>query len=250
MDLFPRIPPAVASRLGHYVYVYVDPADGSVFYVGKGQKGRAVAHLKADEKRRIAIRIRSIRVGGNEPRIEILAHGLPDAITALRLEAAVIDLLGIENLTNAIRGWRGESLGRTPLADIVAHYTRRHPVFTEPAILIRINKLYRFGMSEQELYDVTRSAWRVGKRRDDIKLALAVYHGVIRGAYRISGWLPAGSTFNSRYGGRNVRRPGRLEFVGTLADDAVRRRYLHKFVGDLFAQGNQNPVRFVTGKRG
>ena len=59
--LIPRIPPAVARKLGHYVYLYVDPTDDSVFYVGKGKNGRALAHLRADEKKRIAKRIRKIK---------------------------------------------------------------------------------------------------------------------------------------------------------------------------------------------
>ena len=29
-----RIPPEVAEHLGFYVYLYVDPRDGKVFYVG------------------------------------------------------------------------------------------------------------------------------------------------------------------------------------------------------------------------
>jgi len=41
-----RIPGAVARKLGHYVYVYTDPRDGRVFYVGKGKGQRALALIK------------------------------------------------------------------------------------------------------------------------------------------------------------------------------------------------------------
>ena len=41
----PRIAPAVARKLGYYVYLYVNPIDESIFYVGKGKGGRALAHL-------------------------------------------------------------------------------------------------------------------------------------------------------------------------------------------------------------
>ena len=37
---------------------------------------------------------------------------------------------------------------------------------TEPVILIRINRLYRPEMTADELYDATRSSWKVGTRRD------------------------------------------------------------------------------------
>lgn len=32
-----RIPRPVAEKLGHYVYLYVNPLDETVFYVGKGR---------------------------------------------------------------------------------------------------------------------------------------------------------------------------------------------------------------------
>ena len=35
MDI-PSIPNSAASRLGFYVYLYVDPRDDQVFYVGNG----------------------------------------------------------------------------------------------------------------------------------------------------------------------------------------------------------------------
>src|SRR3970282_1632388 len=90
-----RVSKAVARKLGYYVYLYVNPLDSSVFYVGKGKRGRALAHLAADGKKRIAKVIASIRTAGKEPRIEILAHGLRDEDTAFRVEAAAIDLLGM-----------------------------------------------------------------------------------------------------------------------------------------------------------
>ena len=92
---FPRIPPAVARKLGFYFYLYVSPLDESVFYVGKGKSGRALAHLRAHEKKEITKVIKEIRAAGEEPRIEILAHGLRSAETAHRVEAAAIDLLGL-----------------------------------------------------------------------------------------------------------------------------------------------------------
>jgi hypothetical protein len=131
-----------------------------------------------------------------------------------------------------------------PVADVVAHYSHKPAKIKEPGILIRINKLYRYGMSPVELYDATRSAWKVGPRRDDAKLAFAVYEGVIREAYKITGWFEAGSTYAHQHAGRAVSRPGRWEFVGVIADDRIRKRYVNRFVG--FAPGAQNPVSYVN----
>ena len=41
-----RIPASVQQKMGYYVYLYIDPRDGSVFYVGKGKGERALSHLK------------------------------------------------------------------------------------------------------------------------------------------------------------------------------------------------------------
>src|SRR5437762_11584608 len=106
-----QIRPEVAQRLGYYVYLYVDPRTGKAFYVGKGQGSRALAHLSASaESRKVAV-FRELTEAGLEPRIDVLAHGLRDEETAFRIEAAVIDLLGFDDLTNEVRGWRSVQTG-------------------------------------------------------------------------------------------------------------------------------------------
>lgn len=243
----PRIPLAVARQLGFYVYVYVNPLDESVFYVGKGKGARALVHLDASEERAVAATIREIRAAGAEPRIDILAHGLPSPAVALQVEAAAIDLIGVDNLANAVRGWRGAKFGRMPLSELAAHYARRPANIREPAILIRINRAYRFGMSDVELYDATRSAWKVGpRRRSQAKFAFAVFEGVIREVYEITEWLPGGSTFNSFRNGQRTDRSDRWEFVGTIAEEVIRSRYINHHVGHLFAKGAQNPIAYVN----
>lgn len=239
-----RLSRAVAEKLGHYVYVYVNPIDGRVFYVGKGQGGRALAHLKPSD-RSVQRKIREIQAAGLEPRIDILAHALPDAHTALKIEAAAIDLLGVETLSNAVRG-HGVKVGRMPIGELVAHYARRRARIVEPSMLIRVNRLYRFGMSDAELYDATRSAWVVGSQREKVELAFAVYEGVIREVYRVTSWLPGGSTFNQRFDGRRHAGASRWEFVGVIADEAVRKMYRDGYVGHLFPAGAQNPIAYVN----
>jgi len=241
-----KIPRAVASKLGYYVYLYVDPSDDSVFYVGKGKGARALSHLNTQERKSVTSAIRRIRASGSEPRIDILAHGLPSEDVAFAVEAAAIDLIGVHNLTNAVSGRGKAKYGRTSLAQLIAHYTKRKAAITEPSILIRINKLYHFGMTEAELYDATRSAWRAGERKDKARYAFAVYEGIVREVYRITGWLPGGSTFAAQNQGRRRQRPGRWEFVGTLAEDRVRQRYVNSYVGHLFPKGAQNPIAYVN----
>jgi hypothetical protein len=247
----PRIAPAVAKKLGNYVYLYKNPLDGKVFYVGKGTNKRALAHLRAGEKMKITKKLKAIRAAGEEPRIEILAHGLPTPDVALKVEAAAIDLLGLKGLVNAVGG-HGATYGRMPIEEVIAHYTRRKVKVREHVILIRINKLYRYGMTDAELYDATRSAWRVGPKRSEARYAVAVFEGVGREVYKITQWLPAGSTFNTRRDTLGLTKRDRRvkwEFVGIVADEKIRKRYINHYVGHLFAQGAQNPISYVVPPR-
>lgn len=247
--VIPKILPAVARKLKYYVYLYVDPRDDKIIYVGKGKGNRALAHLaeppKGAAERELTKRIKKIRAEGMEPRVEFLVHGLANEETALQIEAAAIDLLGLDGLANAVGGYHATSYGRMALEDVVAHYARKHADIREPVILVRINKLYHHGMSDIELYDATRSAWKVGKRADDIEFALAVFEGVVREVYAIAEWVEGGSTFNGRWRGRRTDRSDRWEFVGTIADDKVRKRYVNRYVGHLYKQGSQNPITYA-----
>jgi hypothetical protein len=245
MEGTPRIPRDVARRLGFYVYVYVNPLNGRVFYVGKGKGQRALSHLQDTKTSRKTATLAEIRRQGKEPEIEILAHGLKTAEAALRVEAAAIDLVGLPTLTNEVRGWRSIGLGRTPLRELVALYRKKPVTVREPALLIRVNRLYRPGMTAAELYDATRGIWRVGPGREKVKYAFAVFEGVVREVYEIQGWFRAGSTFTTRRDLGGSHR-GRWEFVGRLAPNRIRDRYVDRYVGYLFTRGAMNPIAYVN----
>lgn len=116
-----------------------------------------------------------------------------------------------------------------------------------PAILIRINKLFRYGMSAIELYDATRGIWRIGNARAKAKFAMALFEGVVQEVYEIQGWFPAGSTLSTR---GDLRSQSRWEFVGRIAEDSVRSRYRMRSVRQYFPPGAQNPVRYVNVREG
>jgi uncharacterized protein len=242
-----KIPVSVAKKLGNYVYLYVDPRDQRIFYVGKGKGQRALAHLTAPEEKAVSTVIEGIRDAGLEPQIEILIHGLPSGEVALQVEAAVIDLLDISTLANEVRGWGSRSYGRLPIHDLVAQYQHKQVQIEEPSILIRINKNFRYGMTSADLYDATRASWKVGrKRREAVQLAFAVSHGVIREVYSVADWFPAGSTFNGRFENGQDLRSERWEFVGAIANDSIRSKYHNGYIGHIFTQGAQNPISYVN----
>jgi hypothetical protein len=124
-DSLSRIPADVARRLGYYVYAYVNPINDTIFYIGKGKGKRVLSHLQDTSKSDKVAALRQIATAGRQPAIHIMAHGLKDEETALRVEGAVIDALGLPSLTNRVRGWKALEFGRTPLREIVAHYRRR-----------------------------------------------------------------------------------------------------------------------------
>lgn len=241
-----RIPPEVADQLGYYVYLYVNPFDDHVFYVGKGKGSRALNHLEdTSESRKVEI-IRSIRSLEEEPRIEILAHGLKSEREAELIETAAIDLLGVKSLSNRVRGYGSRELGRFPLRQIIAMYRPDPADIKEPVILIRINNTYRHDLSADELYDATRGSWVVGERRESAEYALAVFRSVVREVYKIHKWAPGGSTFYKTDVHPGPHPSDRWEFVGKVAPSGIREKYVDKSVAHYFSPKSQNPIKYVN----
>jgi len=239
-----HLPPSVAERLGNYVYLYIDPRNDRAFYVGKGQNERVLAGFTEAETHRARI-VQELRDYGLVPRLEILAHGLKDEETAFRIEAAVIDLLGLEGLTNKVRGFQSLQFGRMTLDELIGYYAAPAVTIDDPVLLIRVNQLYRHKMSEHELYEITRGIWRLGERRHRAQYALAVFEGVVREVYAIEEWHPALTT---QYSTRDLSKrdvDGRWEFVGKAASEEVRTKYKLHSVRAYFLRGNQNPVIYV-----
>ena len=121
-------------------------------------------------------------------------------------------------------------------------------LFVLQEILINIAKTFRTDMLAEELYDYTRSAWRVNDKivKSDCgpEYAFAVYQSIIREVYKIAGWLAGGSTM--RVAGRlSMIESNRMEFVGRIADGAIRKKYVGKSVDKYVKKGSQNPIRYV-----
>lgn len=235
-------PPEVKETLKSYVYLYVDPSNNCPFYVGKGRGNRAFAHLGDTDESRKVERIAAIRASGKEPRIEILRHGLTDDQAAL-VEAAVIDCIGLDHLTNAVSGQHSRSFGRVSVDDVLLAQTAPKADIDKPCILITINRLYRSGMTDIELYEATRGIWKVGRRREEAKFAMAVFQGVIREVYEIECWHRAGTLLYSTRDATEFAKSGRWEFEGQVARE--RSRYVRTSVRHLLKGSNQNPIRYV-----
>ena len=240
--------PGMAEKLGHYVYLYVDPRDGKVFYIGKGKGERCLDHLYEDDDHPKVKRVREIFAAGLEPRIEMLAHGLGTEQEAYNIESAAIGLLGLEHLTNRVVGKDSLRFGRKGLSELEGYYAAKPVEITDPVILIRVNQLYRHSMPSAELYDITRGVWVLSaERASRMKYVFAVYEGVVREVYEPEKWLPALTT---RYPNRTDLVPddakGRVEFIGRPAPESIRQKYL---LGDVTAYTKvslQSPCLYIN----
>ena len=110
--------------------------------------------------------------------------------------------------------------------------------FDKPTAIIKINRLYRDGMDEKtEVYNAVRGWWRL--RLDvakNVKLVLAVAHGVVRGVYKVSDWVASTDPADA----------DRIGFVGVPAEKAEHDKFINRSVRSLFSKGAANPVKYFN----
>lgn len=239
-----KFPPSILSELKNYVYMYSHPITGEVFYVGKGKGNRVFSHLKDQSETAKTKYLKRLKEEKLEPKIEILIHGLDKEETALRVEAAIIDLIGRDNLTNVQKGYKSRTFGRLNIRQIVSMYQKEPVTIDEKAIGIRINSLYYPTIPPHELYDVTRSQWRISlSRAQKVDYAFAVYQGIIYEVYQVKAWFEAMETYNSL---GHEKLEGRFEFIGKIAPEDIRTKYLYKSIAHYFKRGNANPIYYFN----
>lgn len=117
---------------------------------------------------------------------------------------------------------------------------------TEPALLIRIAKLFKPRMSGTAVYEATRGVWVVSERRDAVKYALCVANGTVQEVYEVGTWQPAGTASYTTRPRNQVTVAGRWEFVGKVAAPYIRNKYVGRSVAHYFRRGNVNPINYVN----
>lgn len=108
----------------------------------------------------------------------------------------------------------------------------------EPVMAISIGGQYPYAKNDRDLYHATRGAWRIDRRRAEMaEYAFAVYKGVIKEVYKIDEWRPASPELYGILqwlaGRQDDDSPvegddTRSEFVGTLAPESIREKYVGK----------------------
>lgn len=117
---------------------------------------------------------------------------------------------------------------------------------SEKAILVRINQLYRESMSAEELYEATMGVWKVGIRWEEADYAFTLFQGEIKEIYKINSWLPAGTYEYKSRPRSDVEIEGRWEFIGSLAEDKMRKKYIGRTVRNYLPQGMVNPIVYIN----
>lgn len=237
-------PPGVTEKVGHYVYVLLDPrtSPSIPFYVGKGCGERAFAHARDALKHSVSTdkldRIRAIHGAGLDVQLLFVRHQLDEA-TALAIEAAVIDLLGhfrSEVLTNAVSG-HSHACGLCSAEDMIERYAAKPLTLTESALLLRISRRWSRGMADEDVYAAARSAWRVSiSRARRAKHILAVANGIVRGVYVNAEWRRCESG--------KPQDEGRWEFDAEPAPASL--EWIGGSVRDELPDFGQNPVRYLN----
>lgn len=228
-----------------YVYGLRHPETGGYFYIGKGEGDRVFAHIKEAE---VGIKdtpklntIRKILNEGLYPEIDIIRHGL-DEDRAFLLESTIIDVLGVERLTNAVKGHGSGEFGIMSARDLNNEYSRGKADINFPAIIIKINRNFAYRMPEERLYEVTRNSWVVGEKRNKATHAISVANGVIREVYKIHKWEKA----KIGTGGEDLTKSRRWEFFGEPDYNPEKQNLKGHTVDHLQSRGAQNPIRYVN----
>jgi hypothetical protein len=154
--------------------------------------------------------------------------------TALEIESALLDFLGLENVTNIVSGHGSSDRGIMTVEEIEMLYNAE-PLETDlPVLLITINRLFRRDMSEEELYEATRKAWKIGERRNKARSAVSVCRGLVREVYRIESW------------NRSSESKDRWECVGEPAGEEIRNNLRGRSVREYYKTGSANPIKYVN----
>lgn len=224
---------AVIEKIGYYVYVLKDPRNSEIFYIGKGIGNRVFQHIigaieteHQSDKLNLILEIQNT---GNQVEHYILRHGLTED-EALMIESACIDLIGLDILTNKVKGHHSWDEGLKTIDEIVQYYDAKTITITEPAIIININRKYKRFMNKEELYQATRSAWKLGMKKKKAQYVIASYRGLVREIYEIEAWHQVGD---------------RWEFVGKVANNEIGEKYRNQSLANYIKKGNQNPIKYT-----
>ena len=192
------------SQLKCYVYVLGGPGSCDIFYVGKaGGHGTGnqrvldhfdgahavIASKGARNPTAKEARIIEIWRKGDAVKWSIVRHGLPNSKEALHVEAALIDFLGLTQLTNRKREWTEHgSLSVSQLEDMSAPPLQVSRPF-DLVLMFNVKNSVERGVG---IYEATRSMWEMSVQfRTPRTLAIGIVDGISYGVFEVIEWALA-----------------------------------------------------------
>jgi len=207
------------SALQYYVYGLKYPnTERNYFYIGKGKGNRVFSHVNQKIKNGIKDPkydiIKSLEKSGG-PEIDIIRHGLNEK-EAFLLEATLIDVFGVEQITNKVKGIHSDKYGIMSIKNVESNYKGKDFDLNISAVCFKINKAWHKDISEEFLYNKIRGSWSLNLiRAKKADYGIGVCNGVIRGIYKICNWEK----------GRVAKRGHRYLFNGYKEDK------MQKYIG-------------------
>ncbi len=256
---------SIESLNGFYVYALIDPRNDKIFYIGKGTGNRVFSHEVESDKslksEKVKLqKIREIANCGFSVKRVIVNWGLTED-EAFASEATLINLtkcIPDIQLTNEVSGHHvHEALSVEDFELQYGAIPLKKEEIKHSILVIKINKLYRRNMTEDELYDAVRGYWNASLRSIEtrkVEYVFGVYNGLIVAVYKPDEWHYIHEKINTPQ--REVlteqdyeRLKSRIYFVckdyKQLDDDG--RFYLHKSIANLKAnQSAQNPITYLS----
>ena len=207
------------AELKSYVYGLKYPNTArNYFYIGKGTGNRVFSHV--NQKIKSGIKdpkfdvIQSLKKQGG-PEIDIIRHGLTNE-QALLLEATLIDVFGVKQITNKVKGVDSGKYGIMSLKNIEANYKGKDFDADISAVCFKINQAWHKDMTEEHLYNKVRGNWALNiNRAKKAEYGIGVCDGVIRGIYKICNWERGRSSTRSyRYFFNGYKEEKMQKYVG------------------------------------
>jgi hypothetical protein len=120
-----------------------------------------------------------------------------------------------------------------------------------PVIMFKLAKSYKKEMEPWQLYTVTRGQWKMDiNNAKQFKYALACDAGLVVEVYEIESWHQCNETMNEkellyrRANRLHAGELGRIEFVGKIAPEEIRKQYKKTNVVKYWGK-SQTPFKYI-----
>ena len=226
--------PLTQEKIGYYVYCLNYPDTGETFYIGKGKGNRVFSHangnLESDSNIEKIEVINSIKSRGQKVEHWIIRYGMSEK-EAFEVEAALIDFVGLDNLSNCVKGHSIER-GKISCEELDILLGAKKIEIQDNVMTIKINAKYRSDMNEQEIYEATNKWWKANQvNAEKVDYVLSIHNGIVRGVFKPIEWFKAEDS-------------NRIGFEGIPAYDLIKERYLHRSIEEFIVKGNANPIQY------